>query len=260
MKYSVCIEMMFLEVDFYDRFKLAKEAGFDYVEFWSWNDKDLDKIISLCQQYGIKIASFSGDQDYSLCDDSVSDEYVDWMVQSFKTANKLDCDTVIIHSNQLVESGLVANYYEDVSDERLVANMVKTLLKLKPLAEEYGVTMELEALNTKVDHVGNFLWHTDAASDIVRAVDCDKLGVIYDMYHMQIMHGDLLAVLEKNFDVISYIHIADNPGRCEPGTGEINYGYIIQKLKEMDYKGYVGFELSASVNSALAVEAIKKVW
>lgn len=260
MKYSICIEMMFLELDFYDRFAAAKEAGFDYVEFWSWSDKDLPRIKQLCKDLGLKIASFSGDQDYSLCDPAHLEPYCDWMVQSFKTANFLECETVIIHSNQLGEHGYVVDYYENLSQMTKDGSMLRTLLKLAPIAEQYGVTMALEALNTELDHVGNHLFHTDTASDLIRLVDSPRVKVIYDMYHMQIMHGNLIPVLKRNFDAVSYIHIADNPGRCEPGTGEINYLNIIKTLKELNYQGVIGFEMSAATTSKAAMDAVHAIW
>jgi hydroxypyruvate isomerase len=95
-----------------------------------------------------------------------------------------------------------------------------------------------------VDHPGNFLSSTAQAAEIVGSVGSRWIKILYDVYHMQIMEGNILSTLRNNMDRIGYIHIADVPGRHEPGTGEINFPNVMKELREMGYNGFVGFELS----------------
>ncbi|WP_105616212.1 hydroxypyruvate isomerase family protein [Vallitalea okinawensis] len=249
MKKSACIEMIFTEVDFYNRFKLAKEAGFTNIEFWSWDDKDLDRIKALCEEYGLTVASFSGDKDFSLVDMSHQSAYIDYVNQSIQAAQKLDCKNLVIHSNSLGEGGIVVNHYEEKSNYEKFGAMVSTLTKLATIAEEAGITLVLEALNTEEDHVGNFLAYTRDAVTAIKCVASPNIKILYDIYHMQLMEGKVINIIHENVEHIGYIHVADAPGRLEPGTGEINYTNVFKALSDVNYDGYIGFELMPSHDS-----------
>lgn len=259
MKKSICIETIFTEVPFENRFALASEAGFSYVEFWSWADKDIQKIKELSQKYQLKIASFSGDQDFSLIDASQSKDYIAFMKESIKTAKYLDCDTLVIHSNALGDGGVVLNHYSDRNNSQKIATMFNVLKELSTVAEQEKVTLTLEALNTKLDHVGNFLANTEDPVEIIKVVNSPYIKVLYDVYHMQIMEGNIIDTLKQHIDSIGYIHIADVPGRHEPGTGEINYQNVIAALRELNYDKVLGFELFPLNTSKQAVEVIKNL-
>lgn len=249
MKKSACIEMMFTEVPFEQRFELAKKAGFHYVEFWSWKDKDVNEIKSLCDKYGIKIASFSGDKEFSMVNKKENKDYINFVVESIETAKFLDCKYLVIHSNALGEGGVVVNHYNEISDYVKFANMYDVLKTLAPIAEKNGVTLVLEALNTQIDHVGNFLAYTKDSTTLIEMVNSDFVKVLYDVYHMQINEGNIIATINKYIKSIGYIHIADVPGRNEPGVGEINYKNVMDTLRKLNYRGIIGFELTPLQNS-----------
>ncbi len=84
-KKSICIEMLFTEVPFEDRFRLTKESGFEYIEFWSWKDKDIQMIKELCRTYDLKITSFSGDQEFSMIDEKQKEDYIAFVHESMET-------------------------------------------------------------------------------------------------------------------------------------------------------------------------------
>lgn len=256
MKKSICIEMIFTEVPFYERFKSAKDSGFEYIEFWSWDDKDLEKIKQLCEEHGLKIGSFSGDKDFSMVNEKENKDYVDFVRKSIESAKFLNCPNLVIHSNALGEGGVVVNHYTDIDDKVKYANMFKLLLELAPLAEEAGVTLVLEALNIVVDHVGNFLAYTKDSAQLIRMVNSPNIKILYDVYHMQINEGNMIDTLKEYIDTIGYIHVADAPGRHEPGTGEINYPNVFSALDELKYQGIIGFELDPINSSNEAIKAI----
>ena len=256
MKKSVCIEMLFSEVPFEDRFGLTKESGFVYLEFWSWQDKDIQKIKELCRANDLKIASFSGDQDFSMIDPNQKADYVAFVQESIEIAKILNCENLVIHSNALGENGVVINHYPDIAGPNKIAAMLDVLKTLASAAEKSNVTLVLEALNTMVDHSGNFLASTRQAAELIESVNSSHIKILYDIYHMQIMEGNLIDTLNRYIDTIGYIHIADVPGRHEPGTGEINFANVIKTLEKLKYAGIIGFELVPLQDSTTAVRRI----
>jgi hydroxypyruvate isomerase len=251
--------MLFTEVPFEDRFRLTRESGFEYVEFWSWKDKDIQKIKELCEMYGLKIASFSGDQAFSMVDENQKHDYIAFVQESIEIAKVLKCNHLVIHSNALGENGVVIHHYDNLSYRQKNTVMFDVLKTLAPIAEETNVTLALEPLNTLVDHAGNFLASTRAAAELVELVNSPYIKILYDVYHMQIMEGNIINTLKAYIGAIGYIHIADVPGRHEPGTGEINYPNVFKTLEELNYDGIIGFELMPFRDSKEAVGRINQI-
>lgn len=244
MKKSLCIEMFFTGLPFEERFRPARDAGFDTIEFWSWMDKDIPRIQELCHEHGLRIASFSGDQTLSLIDKSRQADYLRFVEESMEVAGSLGCENLVIHSNGLGNGGVVLDSYDRLSCEQKTEAMAETLKRLAERAEKAGVTLLLEALNTRIDHPGNFLSSTGQAAELVGSTGSRRIKILYDIYHMQIMEGNIIDTLKKYIDLIGYIHVADVPGRHEPGTGEINFPNVMAALRKLGYGGFVGFELS----------------
>jgi hydroxypyruvate isomerase len=109
-------------------------------------------------------------------------------------------------------------------------------------------------------HRNYFLAHPEPAFELTRQVGSANVKVLFDIYHMQLMAGNLINTLEKNIDQLGYIHVADVPGSHEPGTGELNFKNILKALDSMGYTGFVGFELLPSETDAKAFKAIKGIW
>ncbi len=256
MKKSACIEMLSPKIDFYDRFKTAKESGFKSVEFWTWQEKDVIRIKNICEELELEISSISGDESYSLCDPKHYDKYMEFAIKSFEVAKNLGAKCCVMHSNALGEGGVVIDHYDNLSSATKYAQVYKGLSNLVPYAEKAGVRMVIEPLNAFLDHKGNFLVNTYDAVDIIKIVNSPYCKVLYDIYHMQIMHGNIIETLRSCIDYIGHIHVADVPGRHEPGTGEINYRAIFDELKTLNYTDYIGYELSPKDLYEDAVKAI----
>ena len=255
-KKSACIEPMYSEIPFLERFQAAKDDGFDYVEFWSWTDKDLDAVRGAAQKAGIGISGFNGDADYSLIDPAHKGKYLAFLKQSVEAAKKVGALSVTIHSNALGDAGKVVNHYTELSDTVKICSMYDMLLECAKLAESSGIAMNLEPLNVTTDHVGNYLARTQTAAEMTRMIGSPMLKVLYDVYHMQLNEGSLCDNITKYADQLGHIHVADAPGRHEPGTGEINYHKVFAHLEEVGYSGRVGFELFPKATTAEAVKAI----
>jgi len=247
-KISVCIEMVFGEVDFYDRPAKVAQAGFKAVEFWGTGNKDLDRLRVACQEAGVQVAGFVGLPGVTLVEKTPSDTLLDSMAQSAAEAEKLGTNTLIV---------TVGNEREGISREEQLTNIVENLKVVAPSAQRAGLKLAVEPLNTLVDHKGYFLDSTAEARQIVERVASPAVGILYDVYHMQIMEGNLIETIRANIDIIHHVHIADVPGRHEPGSGEINYRNVLKAIDEAGYKGYCGLEFRPSDSSEAALEQTK---
>ena len=256
---SACIEPMYTELPFLDRFQAAKNDGFACVEFWSWTDKDLDAVKDAADRSGVLIAGFNGDAELSLIDPAQKADYLAFLRQSLAAAKRVGARSLTIHSNGLGDGGRVIDAYPDLSDTVKLCTMFGTLQECAKLAEDSGIRLNLEPLNVTTDHVGNFLRTTRMAAEMTRLIGSPMLKVLYDVYHMQLNEGSLCDNIRAYGDQFGHIHIADTPGRHEPGTGEIHYTRILACLEETGYTGLVGFELIPKTTTADAVQAIMRL-
>jgi len=130
-------------------------------------------------------------------------------------------------------------------DEEGIANSVAFLKRVKAVAEDKGVTICMEVFNSKVNHPDAFLDHTQKAVDICKQVDSLRVKILYDIYHMQIMEGDIIRTIRENFVHMGHFHTAGNPGRHEfddTDTQELNYRGIAQAIVDLNFTGYLGHE------------------
>ncbi len=126
--------------------------------------------------------------------------------------------------------------------------MVEGLKLLMEICEKESITILLEPFNTRVDHPDYFLDDPFLSVDIVKKVGSQNLKILYDIYHMQIMSGNLLGFISENIGYIGHFHIAGVPGRHEPYKGELNYRYIVDEIDRMWYKGFFGLEYWPSLD------------
>jgi len=262
-KYSLCIENLYKGLSFEDRFAAAKRDGFEYCEFWTWKNRDWGRVKKAIVDSGVKIASFSGDDEYSMINPDENSLYFDFIRKSIEKAKEIHCDYLVIHSDALNTDGSAREIDKDLSYEAKFLNMYKVLKSLAPVAEKQEITLVLEPLNTRVSeaqsHKNYFLEYPEPAFELTRQVGSGKIKILYDIYHMQLMAGNVIRTLEKDIDQLGYIHLADAPGRHEPGTGELNCKNILTALDSMGYAGFVGFELLPSETDEKAIVAIKRI-
>lgn len=227
---SACIETLYTELPFLERFRAARADGFDFVEFWSWTDKDLAAVKAAADAAGIGISGFNGDAELSLIDPAQKTAYKAFLRRSLDAAMGIGARSVTVHSNGLGEGGRVLCPYDDLSDAVKLCTMFDTLKIAAEWAEACGVRINLEPLNVTTDHPGNFLRHTRTAAELTRLIGSPYLKVLYDVYHMQLNEGSLCDHIRAYADQFGHIHVADAPGRHEPGTGEIHYPGGVRRL------------------------------
>jgi len=163
----------------------------------------------------------------------------DALVEQFKASveagKPLDCKRYL---------GLTGNTRDDVPVTEQTRYVIECLKRLADVAEAEDVMLVIEALNTLVNHPGYFLSTTAHSMEIMTAVDSPRVKMLFDIYHQQITEGNVIRNITENIDRIGHFHVADNPGRHEPGTGELNYTNIFKAIAATPYDGYVATEFS----------------
>lgn len=238
-KFAANLSLLFNELPFLDRFEAAAAAGFDAVEFMFPYDFDVEDIAARLKANGLHLALFNlpagnwaaGERGLSIYPNLVS-EFRDSVARALRYATALGC-------TQLHCLAGVAPVGGDIRAMR--KTYVENLRYAASVLESEGITLLIEAINTR-DVPGYFLDTTAKAADIIESVEAENLRLQYDVYHMQIMEGDLAPTIDKHLKNIWHVQIADTPGRHEPGTGEINYSFIFDHLDRVGYTGWVGCE------------------
>lgn len=231
--------MLFTELDFIDRFQAAKSVGFNSVEYLFPYDFDPNQLSESLNANGLKQVLFnlpagdwaSGDRGISCIPERVN-EFQQGVGTAIRYAKALGCTQV----NALAGIPPVNSDPDEIKD-----TFVNNLKFASSQLSTHGIRLLTEPINN-LDIPGFYLNYTDQANLILDLVGSDNLFIQYDIYHMQIMEGDLVRTITNNFKKIQHIQLADNPGRHEPGTGEINYQYIFRTLDKLGYQGYVGCE------------------
>ncbi|WP_108445983.1 hydroxypyruvate isomerase [Halomonas denitrificans] len=238
-KFAANLSMLFTEVDFLDRFEAAAKAGFKGVEYLFPYDFEAAEIRKRLDDNGLTQVLFNlpagdwgaGERGIACHPDRV---------EEFRSG----VDRAIAYAKVLGNTQvncLAGIQPEGVSDDQARQTLVENLrFAAEKLAAE-GILLIAEPINTR-DIPGFFLNRTAQALALFDEVGSNNLKLQYDIYHMQIMEGDLAPTIEANLARIAHVQLADNPGRHEPGTGEINYPFLFAHLDRLGYDGWIGCE------------------
>ena len=244
---AVCAEMVFLELPIIERVRRIDDLGFQ-VEIWDWTVKDLDALAAT----GARFSSMTGYIAGTLADEDGAEELLRTAAQSVPVAERLGCPRLNLHGTGLDPQGLPVRPAAEVTGAMWLT-AARTLDRIAELGERAGVTFCLENLNTAVDHPGVPFARAADTLALVAAVGRPGLRMNLDLYHAQIGEGNLIELVRRAAPLIGEIQVADVPGRCEPGTGEINYPAICRALEGLGYRGTVGLEAWASGDSERAL-------
>ncbi|SEQ67556.1 TIM barrel protein [Microlunatus flavus] len=240
---TVCAEMVFTDLPLLERVRRIDALGFG-VEIWDWTAKDVDALAALADA-GVSFSSMTGYVRGTLTDPEGADELLRTAAASIPVAQRLGIGRLNLHGTGLGEGGLPVQPIATVTGPMWVA-AVDTLRRVAALGEEHGVVFCLENLNTAVDHPGVPFARAEDTLALVEAVGSPHLRMMLDLYHAQIGEGNLVELCRRAGDAIGEIQVADVPGRCEPGTGEISYPAVARALAAMGYDGVVGLEAYAA--------------
>jgi len=238
-RFAANLSMLFTELPFLERFKAAAEAGFSAVEFMFPYEFSARDIAAALKDNGLELVLHNlpagdwarGDRGVACQSDRVV-EFRDGVLKAIDYAQALGCPQLNCLAG-LLPGGVKAEKARGV----LVENLQYAAEKLQ--AAKIGLL--LEPVNSR-DIPGFFIDRPSLGLSIIAATGANNLKLQYDVYHAQVMEGDLVNTIEREFARIGHIQVADNPGRHEPGTGEINYPFVFRRIDELGYKGWIGCE------------------
>jgi hydroxypyruvate isomerase len=236
--FAANLGMLFVEVPFLERFERARSAGFVGVEYPFPYDHPKQELAERLARHGLTQVLFNlppgdfarGERGIACLPDRIG-EFQDGVGRALEYAAALGCRQI----NCL--AGIGTGLERARAEQTLVDNLK---FASRALAAQ-GVRLLVEPINTR-DMPGFLLNDSRQALALIEAVAPEPLWLQYDVYHMQIMQGDLAFTLEAALPHIAHVQIADNPGRHEPGTGEINYPFLFRHLERLGYTGWIGCE------------------
>ncbi|HYD64617.1 hydroxypyruvate isomerase [Azospirillum sp.] len=238
-KFAANLTMLYTEHDFLDRFAAAAADGFTGVEYLFPYAHPADTLAEHLRRHGLTQVLHNlpaGDWDAGergiACLPGRTGEFQDGVAKAIAYATALGCPQV---------NCLAGKAPAGVPAERLEQTLVDNLTFAARALKDAGIRLLVEPINTR-DIPGFHLSTTAHAERLLEAVGSDNLFIQYDVYHMQIMEGDLTPTIQRLLPKIAHVQVADTPGRNEPGTGEINYGYLFAALDRLGYGGWVGCE------------------
>lgn len=238
-KLAANLTMLFTEVEFLERFEAAAKAGFKGVEFLFPYDYQPAQIADKLQTHGLELVLHNlpagnwgaGERGIACHPDRV-EEFKQGVARALEYAGVLG-----VKQLNCLAGILPPGVSREAAHKTLVSNLAYAADKLQGA----GIKLLIEPINT-FDIPGFFLSRTQQALDIIAETGSSNLFVQYDIYHMQRMEGELANTIKANVGKIAHLQLADNPGRFEPGTGEINYGFLFSFLEQIGYAGWIGCE------------------
>lgn len=247
---SACAEMLWRDKPIDWRVSRLKEMGFG-VGLWNWPDHDLAKL----EKTGATFTIMNGYLQGRLADDEGADLLLKTARETAKVGKRLGVARLNLHGTGLGDGGIPI-VQTDVTNGAMWLKAKDTLNRICDMADEEEVTYTLENLNL-LDHPGCPFGSTADVLALVSSVNRPQLRINLDLYHTQIGEGDLVRWCRKCLPWIGEVQVADNPGRCEPGTGEINFRGVAEALKDMGYRGPVAMEAFAAGDAEKALEEFR---
>ena len=250
---SVMLWTVFADLPFEQRLAKVAEAGYTNIElvgeYAKWSEADFSKAVAAAKQHGIQFDATAGLHN-GVSTPAVRDAFLAELKEALAPMEKLSCPAMIILSGNIVPG---------LSHEAQHASCIEGLKRAAALIEGkkidgQPIRLLLECIDPE-ENPHYFLQSAAEAIEIVRAVNHPQVQFLYDLFHEQIAEGNLIEKLDKHIDVIGLVHIADVPGRHEPGTGEINYANIYRKLAKLKYRHAVAMEFKPTGDP---VESLRK--
>ncbi len=250
MKYSLCTDLFYLEIGpagpvFSDTGKLlegmelAKKTGLKAVEFWDWYGRDWEALLAKKEEYGLEVTAICAKDRGNLDDPGKRETALAGVKETIEVAKKFHCPNIIV----------TAGAARDVDRTAAKASITAGLKEMAPLAEAAGVTLILEPIS------GEYFVDSKEPFEIIDQVGSPNVKLLYDIFHYQIMEGNIVQTIRENIDKIGHFHAAGNPGRNEITSGELDYTYIFREIEKTGYQGYVGLEYLPTMDKEASVRS-----
>jgi len=240
-----CLDALLADTAQAEALEVIADLGVERFEFWDWRVRDIALLRATAERLGLEAVVFSGNTfDEPLVDADAHPLALAHLARSIEVARSLGTRILVAHVGYTIGG-------RDRGAQWAAA--VTGLQAAGEMAEAAGITLAVEPLNSALDHPGYFLDTLPEALHLLAEVSRPSVRLLLDVYHMRMMHDDLLARLPEALPLTVHVHVADVPGRREPGTGAIDWGAVLAALDESGYRGAIGLECWPSADPVSAV-------
>src|SRR5882757_420311 len=250
-KLSVMLWTIYRKLPFEQRVEKVAEAGYHAVElvdeYKNWSPEDFRRSTAKLRSLGIVVDAMAGVW-AGIADPKLQEKFLSDLANFVPIAEQLECSAIIVLSGNRVE-GLSRDAHHE--------SCVENLKRAAEIADKRNLTLLLENIDQE-ENPKYYLTSVAEGFEIIRQVNQPRVKFLYDFYHEQISEGNLISKLEKNIEQVGLLHVADVPGRHEPGTGEINYASIYRKLAQLDYRGYVAMEFKPASDPVASLRSARE--
>jgi len=232
--YAVNLDTWFKQVPFEQRFALAKQHNFKFIEFWSvdrGNGTKASALRALCDANGLSVTQFAPAWP-NFADPAKLPDLLKTTETAIADARTLGCTQFTVTGHSLIDG---------LSREAQLAGYLAGLMRMAPMLEAASMTALVEPFN-RVNHLNHLLNGSQPGLPMVRAVNSPRVKLLWDFYHMQLEDGDLIEKFTAGADQVAHVQIGDVPGRHQPGTGEIHHANLIKAVRAAGYRGKIGLE------------------
>lgn len=254
-KLSVRVEPLFPRMSLPEQMEKVAAAGYQGFEFGDWRSKDALQITRLKNKLGLECACLVGNRGVNpkgmgLCNPADREGFLTEIRASVEAARRFETTRLVT---------LTGNEVPGMPREQQHASIVEGLKRGQDIAAPHGITLIVEPLNTLVNHAGYYLNYTREAFEIMRQVASPNVKILFDIYHVQIMEGNLIDTIRKNIAAIGHFHVGDVPGRHEPGTGEIHYGNVFKAIRALGFRDFVAMEYMPAKDAMTTLAEVRSL-
>ena len=249
MRICIPVPCFYGKEDFCDAIGKIAAHGFDAAETYNWNSLDLIKVREACEKHGVELLSMCTTE-FRMTDPQYRQAWLEGLRESVLAANVVGAKRLITQVGQ--DTG--------APREQQHESIVECLKAAQGILEDSGVTIMIEPLNTLVNHKGYYLWAAQEAFDIIHEVDHPLVKVVYDIYHQQVMEGNIIPNVTNNLDCIAHLHSAGHPGRHELQYGENDYNVIFAAIDKAGYEGSCGLEYSPLLPADESLDEFRRLY
>lgn len=249
MRICIPVPCFFGKMDFCEAIAKIAQLGFDAAETYNWKSLDLDAVRNACEQSGVDLLSMCTTE-FNMTNPAKREDWLNGLKESCAAAKRVGA------------SKLITQVGADTGEERARQHdsIVAALKQAKPILEDSGVTIMIEPLNIYVNHPGYYLWSSREAFEIIHEVDHPLVKVVYDIYHQQVMEGNIIPSITQNLDCIAHLHSAGHPGRHELQFGENDYKVIFAAVDKAGYTGACGLEYGPTMDSVESLKEFRRIY
>lgn len=262
-KLSVRVEPLFPGLSLERQLALVAEAGYQGYEFGDWRAQDPKQIVPLQQRLGLRCVCLVGNRGVNpigmgLCNPAEREGFLAEIRASLDAAQRFESPMLVVLSGYRVPGMSRAAQHDSIVEGLKRAAELAAAAHITLIVEPINTLAKIEPLNPTGDnHANYFLDTTREAIAVLRAVGSPHVKILYDLYHAQIMEGNLIETIREHIAHFAHIHVADVPGRNEPGTGEIHFANVFRAIAQSGYTGFIGMEYISRQDSMHSLSAVK---